>query len=73
MPKWLSLKIHLNFAIFEGLEIQKPKDLLFGKIIGLALFNVNLTFFVSKVLQESIYKTDALASLCNDHSPILFV
>ena len=33
-------------------------------------------FFVSNVflvLQESIHKTDVLASFCSDHSPILFV
>ena len=29
-------------------------------------------FFVSNVLQESIYKTVVLASFCSDHSPILF-
>ena len=29
-------------------------------------------FLISKVLQESIIKTDVLASFCTDHSPILF-
>ena len=38
-------------------------------ITGLALFNVNWTFFSFKV---STHKTDALASFCSDHSPILF-
>ena len=37
----MNLKIPLKFAIFGGLEIQKSKDLLFGKITGLALFNVD--------------------------------
>ena len=41
LPKWLTLKIPLNFGIFGGLEIQKSKDLLFGRITGLALFNVD--------------------------------
>ena len=38
LPKWLRLKILSNFG---GLEIPKLKDLLFGKITGLALFNVD--------------------------------
>ena len=29
-------------------------------------------FLISNVLQESIIKTDVLASFCTDHSPILF-
>ena len=71
-PKWLTLKITLKFTIFGGLEIPKTKDLLFGKIVVLALFNVYWPFFVSNVLQESIYKEDVLASFCSDPSPILF-
>ena len=72
MPKWLSLKIPLNFVISRGLEIPKSRDLPFGKIIWLALFNVDQTFFVSNVLQESIHKTNVLASFCSDHSSISF-
>ena len=45
----------------------KTKDLLFGKIIGLALFSVDWTLFVSNILKESVYKTHVLA----DHSSIL--
>ena len=37
----MSLKKPLKSAIFGGLEIQKLKDLLFGKITGLALFNID--------------------------------
>ena len=66
--KWLSLKIPWNFAIFLGLAIPKWKNLLFGKIIGLDLFNVERTFFVSIFC----YMTYVLALFCNDHSPILF-
>ena len=62
----------MNFAIFGGLEIPKTKGLLFRKIIGLALFNVEWISFVSNVLKESIHKTDVLVSFCSDHSPILF-
>ena len=46
---------------------------LFGKVIGLALFNLDWTFFVSNVVQEPIYKTNALALSCSDQFPILFV
>ena len=66
------LKRPLIIAIFGGLEIPKSKDLLFGKIIVLAFFNVDWTFFVSNILPEPIYKTDVLASFCSDNSPILF-
>ena len=66
LPKWLSLKIPWKFAIFLALAISKPKNLLFRKIIGFDLFNVERTFFVSDVFQESIYMSYVLASFCND-------
>ena len=35
--------------------------------------NEGLIFFlISNILQESIIKTDVLASFCTDHSPIFF-
>ena len=37
----IELKIRVYFAIIGGLEIPKSKDLLFGKITGLDLFNVD--------------------------------
>ena len=37
----MSLKIPLNSVISGGLEIPKSKVVLFVKIIGLALFNVD--------------------------------
>ena len=40
IAKMIELKNTLNFAIFGGLEIPKTKDLLFRKIVGLALFNI---------------------------------
>ena len=44
--------------------LAKSQDWLYSAQIRL--------FFVSNSLQESIHKTDVLASLCSDHSPILF-
>ena len=58
--------------MFRKLEITKTKYLLSGKIIWLALFKVDWTFFISNVLQESIYKIDVLPSFYSDHSLILF-
>ena len=37
------------------------------------LFKEDMTFLVSKILQESITKTDTIASPSIDHSLILFV
>ena len=57
--------------IFRGLKIPKTQDLLLGKIMGLVLFNVDWTFFVSNVLQEFFYKADALALFCSENPPNL--
>ena len=66
-----TIEVKNTFQICDiwRLRIPKTKDSLFGKVIGLALFNLGWTFFV----QEPIYKTNALASSCSDQSPILFL
>ena len=60
IAKLIELKRPFNFAIFGILKISETKDLLFDKIIGLALFNLDGIFLVSNVLQESIYKNKCL-------------
>ena len=43
----------------------------FDKIILKAIFKEELTFLISKILQESISKTDIIFPHSSDHSPTL--
>lgn len=64
-----------TFALCDIGRLRNPKIKIFtlGQNYGADFIQDRIDlFFLSNVLQESIYKADVLSSFCSDNSPIVF-